>query len=100
MPVTPDERIEAARRIPAEWRRIGQLLGPEPTFKEYDLDECEQERALRDRAQKMLNKWAEKHGIGATRRHLIDAMIKEDLKARVLEIFPGANCLDVLLEHN
>ena len=85
--VTPMERIEVARRIPAEWRRIGRILGPEPTFKEYDLDECEQGRQGRDCAQEMLRKWAEKYDNEATRRHLIDAMIKEGLKARASEVF-------------
>ncbi|XP_065835673.1 uncharacterized protein [Oscarella lobularis] len=96
MPVTKDEIIEAAKRIPAEWRRIGRILGPEPTFREYHLDECETERELRDRAQKMLNKWTEKHGVRATRRHLIEAMIKENLKARISEIFLVANVSDFL----
>ena len=85
--VTPKERIEVAIRIPVEWRRIGRILGPEPTFKEYDLDACEQGRQGRDCAQEMLNKWAVKYDKEATRRHLIDAMIKEGLKERASEVF-------------
>ena len=95
MPVTLEDRIDAAKRIPAEWRRIGRILEPEPKFREYDLDVFEQEHDLRDRAQKMLDKWAEKHGSRATRKRLIDAMIREDLKGRVAEIFPGKKFPDV-----
>ena len=96
MPVTSEERRQTARRIPAEWRRIGRILGPEPKLREYDLEECELICEPRDRALVMLNEWAKKHGNKATRRHLIDAMIKEELKARVFGIFPGATFSDVL----
>ncbi|XP_065835186.1 death-associated protein kinase 1-like isoform X2 [Oscarella lobularis] len=94
VPVTLEDRIDAAKRIPAEWRRIGRILEPEPKFREYDLDVFEQEHDLRDRAQKMLDKWAEKHGSRATRKRLIDAMIREDLKGRAAEIFSGYSDMD------
>ncbi|XP_065835183.1 death-associated protein kinase 1-like isoform X2 [Oscarella lobularis] len=89
LPPTMEERIETAKQIQAVWRHIGRILGPEPKFKDHDFHECEQERYDRDRAYKMLEKWEAKHGSKATRRHLIDAMIREDYRAQVAEIFPG-----------
>ena len=86
-----EERIETAKRIQAVWRHIGRILGPEPKFEDHDLHECEQERCDRDRAYKMLEEWATKHGSRATRRHLIDAMIRENCRAQVAKIFPGEN---------
>ena len=91
LPPTMEERVETSKRIQSVWRHIGRILGPEPKFEDHDLHECEQERYDRDRAYKMLEKWEAKHGSKATRRHLIDAMIREDCRAQVAEIFPGEN---------
>ena len=87
--VTRDERIEVAKRIQLHWRRIGDILGPEPRFQSYDLDGFEQERDNRDRAQSMLDAWANKHHTKATRRHLIKAMKNEGYGAQIAAVFEG-----------
>ena len=87
--VTREERIEAAKRIAMEWRRIGQILEPEPRFESYELDGFGEKSNNRDRAQAMLDKWADKYHTRATRRHLIAAMKREGLTSQVHEIFEG-----------
>ena len=85
--VTRDEIREAAKRIRSYWRRVGEILGPKPLFESHNLDGFEEKKDDRDRAQAMLDAWANKHHKKATRRCLIRAMKEEDHAADAAKIF-------------
>ena len=85
--VSAEERIAVAREIGAKWRRVGQALGPDPKFRVSDLDSFGEKENNRDRAQAMLDDWAEKHHKRATRKMLILALKKEGYGALISEVF-------------
>ena len=87
--VSKVERRAVAQRIRAKWRRVGQVLGPDPTFEDHELDGFEEKRDNRDRAQAMLDAWAEKHHKKATRTMLIIALKEEGYGLLISDVF---NC--------
>ena len=76
--VTKDELWDVAKEIRAKWRHVGEALGPDPKFRASDLDGFEEKKNNRDRAQAMLDAWAQKHHKRATRRVLIFALKEEE----------------------
>lgn len=89
--VTRIERIKAAKRIRSYWRRVGRILGPKP-FEEHELNVFEEKKKKSDQAQAMLHAWAKKYRKKATRRCLIEAMVKEGALAAAAEVFSGILC--------
>ena len=85
--VSDDERIDVAKEIRAKWRHVGEALGPDPKFRANDLDGFEEKKNNRDRAQAMLDAWAQKHHKRATRRQLILALKKEGYGALISDVF-------------
>ena len=82
-----EARRAVAQEIRAKWRHVGEVLGPDPKFKASDLDGFGEKENNRDRAQAMLDAWAEKHHEKATKRMLILALKVEDYGAVIREIF-------------
>ena len=85
--VTKDERRDVARRMKANWRRVGDILGPNPMFQSYDLNSFEEKRNNQDRAQAMLDAWSQKHLKKATRRVLIRALKEEGYGTLIRDVF-------------
>ena len=85
--VSAEERRAVAKEIRANWRHIGEALGPDPKFRASDLDGFEEKGNNRDRAQAMLDAWAERHHKGATRKMLILALKEEGYGAFILKVF-------------
>ena len=82
-----EERRAVAKKIRLNWRHVGEVLGPDPTFEDDELDGFEGKRDDRDRAQAMLDAWARKHHQKATRRMLILALKEEDYGTVIKETF-------------
>ena len=78
-----------AKEIRAKWRHVGEVIGPDPKFKASDLDGFGEKGNDRDRAQAMLDAWAERKHEKATKRMLILALKEEDYGKVISEIF---NC--------
>ena len=87
--VSSEERLSVARKIGGKWRHVGEVLGPDPKFTPNELDDFEEKDSNRDRAQAMLNRWAQKKHKKATRRMLILALKKENQNALISDVF---NC--------
>ena len=85
--VSPEERLSVAKRIGHHWQHVGETLGPDPKFTTIDLDDFKAKGSDRDRAQTMLNTWAEKHHKNATRRMLILALKEENQNALISKVF-------------
>ncbi|XP_065836779.1 uncharacterized protein [Oscarella lobularis] len=83
--VSKEERRALAKKIRSNWRHVGEVL----KFEEDELDGFEAKRDDRDRAQAMLDAWAERNHEKATRRMLILALKEEDYGKVISEIF---NC--------
>ena len=80
-----DERIDVAKKIRANWRHVGKALGLE----DDELDGFKEESNNRDRAQAMLDAWAQKKHKNATRKMLILALKKEGYGKVISDVF---NC--------
>ena len=78
-----------AKKIRSNWRHVGEILGPDPTFEDDELDGFEGKRDDRDRAQAMLDAWAKRNHEKATKRMLILALKEEDYGKVVSDVF---NC--------
>ena len=85
--VSAEERMAVAREIRANWRHVGEVLGPDPKFRASDLDGFGEKENNRDRGQAMLDAWAERHHKRATRKMLILALKKEGYGALISEVF-------------
>ena len=85
--VSKEERRVVANKIRAKWRRVGEVLGPDPKFEDDELDGFGEKENNRDRAQAMLDAWAQKHYKRATRRMLILALKKEGYGALISVVF-------------
>ena len=87
---SPDERFSVAKEIgrKSKWRHVGETLGPDPKFTAGELNVFEEEKNnSRDRAQTMLDAWAEKKDKKATRRMLILALKEEGYGALISRVF-------------
>ena len=89
-PMTLRERFRAAQRTQPKWRSIGRILGPEP-FEHFEIHAFGEQRNDVDRAVEMLDAWADKFGMRATRRHFINAVTDPDIgySNEVPAIFSG-----------
>ncbi|XP_065827250.1 uncharacterized protein [Oscarella lobularis] len=85
--VSKKERRAVAQRIRANWRSVGEVLGPDPTFEDHELDGFGEKESKRDRAQAMLDAWARKHHKRATRRMLILALKEESYGDVIVKVF-------------
>ena len=85
--VSAEEGMAVASEIRANWRHVGKALGPDPKFKSGDLDGFGEKENNRDRAQAMLDAWAQKHHKKATRRQLILALKKEGYGRLISDVF-------------
>ena len=84
---SPDELHDVAKSIGRHWRHVGGALGPDPKFEPTELDSFEAKSSDRNRAQEMLNTWAQKHHKNATRRMLILALKKENQNVLISNVF-------------
>ena len=78
-----DERIALAKKIRAKWRHVGEALGLE----DDELDGFAEKKDDRDRAQAMLDAWAQKKHKNATRKMLILALKKEGYGKVISDVF-------------
>eukprot|EP00118_Oscarella_pearsei_P008680 m.46011 g.46011 ORF g.46011 m.46011 type:complete len:226 (+) comp33657_c0_seq3:73-750(+) len=81
------KRMNAALLISSKWTFIAQRLGPRP----YRMVEIESMKKTGDEPQEnattMLEKWTGEHGVRATNRLLIKAMLEEKMLSSAEEIF-------------
>ncbi|XP_065827426.1 uncharacterized protein [Oscarella lobularis] len=82
-----EERRAVAKKIRDNWKHVGEVLGPNPKFKDDELKGFGEEENNRSRAQAMLDAWAERRHEKATKRMLILALKEEDYGTVIREIF-------------
>ena len=86
--MTEPEILRAAERIQPVWKLVGRSLGPEP-FQRFQLHAFGEKQNDHERALDMLDAWANKFGIRATRRHFIASMKGVGYLKEVASIFSG-----------